>query len=320
MSATIRGTLGFDGSYVPGIAADGLRTISDIFLRNGFKAGDEVRLLGANIGGDLDCTNSKLEAGKSGRTLNADGIKVDRSVFLRDGFNANGEVRLLLAEIGGNLDCTNAEFNAGKTKWALNADGVRGDKNISLSNAFKATGNLNFNSTKIENNFFVVGANINDNENFNLENSNVKGTYFLTKCSPAMNNIQLSGAHVGMLEDDEKSWGIGLNLHHFAYDKISDASPMTAEMRIAWLDKQLPRLLGEGKDSVLAPQPWLRGRKVLNEAGYYEEAKKVGIAFERRRKFKAGNPYIGFFINYMVALPGLGIGRLCCFILVLLCG
>lgn len=125
MSATIRGTLGFGGSYVPGIAADGLRTISDIFLRNGFKAGDEVRLLGANIGGDLDCTNSKLEAGKSGRTLNADGIKVDRSVFLRDGFNAVGEVGLIVAEIRGNLDCSNAEFKTKESGVALELDSVQ---------------------------------------------------------------------------------------------------------------------------------------------------------------------------------------------------
>jgi hypothetical protein len=44
--------LSLDGSWTRAIAADGLKLEGNIFLRNGFHAEGEVRLLGATVGGD----------------------------------------------------------------------------------------------------------------------------------------------------------------------------------------------------------------------------------------------------------------------------
>ena len=45
-----------DGSHLAhGLHADGLTTKGAVYLREGFSAEGEVRLLGTSIGGDLDC-------------------------------------------------------------------------------------------------------------------------------------------------------------------------------------------------------------------------------------------------------------------------
>lgn len=105
--------LALSGSRVPSLRADRMVVKGGIFLRNGFEASGEVRLLGAQIGGNLECDNSKFSNPK-GYTLNASGIFVKGSVFLRNGFEASGEVRLLVAQIDGNLDCDKGKFSNSK--------------------------------------------------------------------------------------------------------------------------------------------------------------------------------------------------------------
>ena len=53
--STLLGGLFLMGSEEPGIRGDGLVTTGDVYLRNDFKATGEVRLLGAQIGGNLEC-------------------------------------------------------------------------------------------------------------------------------------------------------------------------------------------------------------------------------------------------------------------------
>ena len=110
------------GSRVPGILADGIKVTGDVFLRERFLAEGEVRLLGAEIGGILDCSDGSFTV-EEGVALNADGMKVTGSVFLRDGFSAEGEVRLLGAEIGGNLYCSGGRFTVSGGD-ALSADRI----------------------------------------------------------------------------------------------------------------------------------------------------------------------------------------------------
>ena len=93
---------------------------SSIFLRASTVNG-EVRLLAAQIGGNLECdaatfTNPlQKDLAGSGTALNASSITVVGSVFLRHGaavdgkdtpFIARGQVNAIQAEVGGQFDCT----------------------------------------------------------------------------------------------------------------------------------------------------------------------------------------------------------------------
>ncbi len=130
----------FNGSHVGRIFADGLKTRGSLFLRDGFHAKGAVRLLGAEIGGDLSCGNGTFENEK-GAALNADGLKTKGDISLNNGFHAKGAVRLLGAEIGGDLSCGNGTFENEKGA-ALNADGLKTKGGISLNNGFHAKGEV----------------------------------------------------------------------------------------------------------------------------------------------------------------------------------
>ena len=102
-----------------------------------------VRLLGAHIGGQLDCTGATLR-NDSGPALVADSLQVGQDMFLRGGFTATGTgelgaVRLLGAHIGGQLDCTGADLR-NDSGPALVADSLQVGQDMYLSGGFTATG------------------------------------------------------------------------------------------------------------------------------------------------------------------------------------
>jgi hypothetical protein len=139
--ATIRNESG------PALLADGLRTDQGVFLRGGFEAvgaGElgAVRMGGAHLGNQLDCTDAKIRNG-SGPALLADGLRTDQGVFLRGGFEAVGTaevgaVRLTGAHLG-RLECDGATLRNGSGP-ALHADSLRVDQDVFLRGGFEADG------------------------------------------------------------------------------------------------------------------------------------------------------------------------------------
>ena len=68
--ARIAGTLSLGGCQVPGIQGDRLTCNGGVFMHQGFITTDEVRLLGAQIGGDITCSGATFD-GKEGDSLSA---------------------------------------------------------------------------------------------------------------------------------------------------------------------------------------------------------------------------------------------------------
>ena len=86
------------GTYTGPISGDGLKADGYVCLRSGFKAEGEVRLLGATVGGNVECDSGQF-INKDAYALNADGLKVEGNVFLRSRFRAQGAVSLFGASI-----------------------------------------------------------------------------------------------------------------------------------------------------------------------------------------------------------------------------
>lgn len=114
LDATTR-TLNLHGTGLKGIQGDGLAATGGVFLRDGFHAMGEVRLLSAHIGGNFDCNGGRFE-NPGGYALSCDRLQTTGGVFLREGFHATGAVRLLGARIDGDLTCIGGRFD--------NPDGV----------------------------------------------------------------------------------------------------------------------------------------------------------------------------------------------------
>ena len=118
----------------PALDADSLQVGQALYLRGGFTAtgagqGGAVRLLGAHIGGQLDCTEATLR-NDSGPALDADSLQVGRSMFLSDGFTATGAgadvaVKLTGTRVGGTLFFDPAELvHATDPRGRLAVDGL----------------------------------------------------------------------------------------------------------------------------------------------------------------------------------------------------
>jgi len=301
--ASVRG-LYFKGTHSGAVAADGMRVEGDVFLGGGFTAEGEVRLLGAGIGGDLDCVKGEF-VNPGGYALNADGMEVGGSVFLSEGFKAEGEVRLLGAEIGGQLDCTKGEFvNPGR--YTLKADGVGVEGDVFLSEGFKAEGEvrllgaeiggdldcmkgefvnpggdaLSAHRIKVEGSMFLRGG-------FKAEGkvvfvgAKVSGHFVWSGVdSPEKVTVDLRSARIGTLLDGEESWPDSgkLFLHGLIYDGVDDRAPKDAGRRIGWLRRQ--------PSKPFRPQPYEQLAAVLRKEGRREDAKKILIAKEEdRRRF-----------------------------------
>ena len=125
-------------------SADGIKVGGMLSLQENFLAEGEVRLLGANISGDMYCDGGKFK-NKDGYAIVADRIKIGGNLSLRDNFYTEGEVRLLGANIGGNLYCIDGSIKGmlnaqnAKIKDSLLWQGIKGDGDVSLEFAIADT-------------------------------------------------------------------------------------------------------------------------------------------------------------------------------------
>jgi len=190
------GALYLSGTHTGAINADGLKTDGDVFLDNGFRAEGLVLLIGAKIGGNLQCANGQF-INKGAEALNADRIRVEGSVLLGDGFKSEGEVRLVNANIGGVLACYRGLFinEGGK---ALNADSLEVGDNVLLRAGFQARGNVSLISARIGGNLDCFDALFINKGGVAIDADAVKveGSIFLRDDFKAEGEVRLVGARI----------------------------------------------------------------------------------------------------------------------------
>ena len=113
-------TIADDGGRA--LNADRLRVGGNVFLNristndkmtsnaDAFRAKGEVRLLGARIDGQLNCSGGRFKnPGKI--ALFASSAQITGNVSMTNKFHATGEVRLMRTRIGGQLNCTGGRFD-----------------------------------------------------------------------------------------------------------------------------------------------------------------------------------------------------------------
>lgn len=279
LAASVAGSLFLSGSRVPGFIGDRMTCSGGLFLRDKFSSVGEIRLLGARIGGNLDCDDAAFD-GKDGGALSADRADIKGGVFLRKDFSATGEVRLLGARIGGNLECNGATFD-GKDGDALSADGAEIKGDVFL-NGFSATGEVRLLGARIGGNLECIGSGfVGENGGLSADGIDIAGSLILRELKTPLSHASFSSAHVGQLIDDMASWGDGLILDGFAYDAIAGGAPTDATTRLAWLKKQRRTHHGSpDANNDFRPQPWQQLIKVLRAMGHMEDARQIAIARE----------------------------------------
>lgn len=180
-------------SHLPGSLADGLRTKGSVFLRHARSTG-EVRLPGAQIGGNLDCTGATL-TNPDGGALFADGANIGGAVFLIDA-DASGEVRMVRALIGLDIDCVGAKLSC-PDGAALSASGVNVAGNVFL-NRISTVGEIRLLGARIGGYLTCKGAIMSNPAHYALSADDLRteGSVVLSGAEVS-GEIRLLGARIG---------------------------------------------------------------------------------------------------------------------------
>jgi hypothetical protein len=199
------------GARVTHLALDGSRLMADllgdrlvcdggVFLRNGFCANGAIRLPGARISSDLDCSGGRFEAPDGQKALVAHGAQISGGLYMRAGFHAIGEVHLLNARIGGNLDCNGGRFEAAPTGFALIADGTQVNGDVTWANGFHATGQARLLGARIAGDLDCDNARFEGAEDgvaLGADRAQISGTVFLRDQTHATGEIRFVNATIG---------------------------------------------------------------------------------------------------------------------------
>lgn len=254
-------------SCAKGIEASNLKVTTALTLR-GFSAEGEVRLYGAEIGGDLDCTGARL-ANPGAIALTAEGAAIGGSVFLCKPFTAEGEVRFSRTKIAGVLDCSGGHFASRGEPPALSAIGADIAGSVYLRDRFAADGEVSLFAAKI-------GGDLNCGDGrfsnpgktaLNATGARVEGLFSWQEVA-ASGSIILEYASASRLEDHVTCWPEReFSLHGFEYKGLGRDALRDAESRNYWLKRQ----------SRFTAQPYEHLISVLRRSGHEDDAREVAI-------------------------------------------
>jgi hypothetical protein len=189
-------TIYLPGCQVPFLLGSNLRTSGDLRLSNGFIAAGEVSLLGARIGGQLNCSGGTFW-NPGGPALNLTTADVAAGVFCENGFGSTGEVRLLGARIGGQLTCVNGTFsNPGG--FALNGATLQVAGGVFCRGTFTAFGEVNLLGVRVGGSIELDGGTFVNPEGqaLNADRAIVEGNVFCRNNFTATGEVNFLGAHI----------------------------------------------------------------------------------------------------------------------------
>ncbi len=209
-----------------------------------------VKLISAEIGGILDCTEAEFN-NPNGYALIATGISVEGTVNMEES-TFKGEMIIDNAKIGGNFNCKNSYF-INPNGIALNATGIKVEGDADMEN-FQVSGKVSLRGAKINRNFVWKGVTLGKNV-----------------------EVDLRSAKIGALWDDPNSWSDPTDKNNprlllcgLIYDDLHEGAPTNAKDRIKWLLRQDPNRF--------MPQPYEQLATVLRNHGFYEDARKILIS------------------------------------------
>ena len=299
LGAEIGGDLDCSGATLSAegnaLSANGARITGNVFLTEGFSCAGEVRLLNAEIGGNLACAGARLSA--EGNALSAGGAKVTGGVFLTEGFSCAGEIRLLGAEIGGDLTCSGATLSAERD--ALSADRAKVTGGVFLREGFSCSGTIRLLGAEIGGNLACARAKI---RALVCQRMRLGGDLIWMEIQePENTSLDLLGASMKTLHDDEESWPAAgkLVVKGLEYKDLVHHEPSTekhlrrktsaaqrrldAEERIGWLERQDARIQ-------MDPQAWMWLAKVFKEKDDVAGHRRIVREYRCRKAREGKNP------------------------------
>jgi hypothetical protein len=260
--ADIVGQLSCHGAQLTGtdgdgnaLAAEGMKAGAGVLLSGGFTAAGAVRLLGAEIPGQLSCRGAQLtRTDRNGNALAANGMKVGADVLLDGGFTAAGTVSLVSANVGASVSLMPTAL-ADENKVALDAARAQISGTLRWAPAAQVSGQVD-----------LAGASVGQLDD-DWSGQRPNGYW------PADGQLRLNG---------------------FTYGSFGGDQQATVKQRLAWIRSQY-RPRAEHNPAELTTQPYEQLAAVYRQAGQDTQARKVAIARRADlRKYGNLSPYRWF--------------------------
>jgi len=239
--------------------------------------------------------------------LEAERLEARGGVSLK-GAEVTGEIRLTGSRLDGNLSLDGATVTCAEAT-AISADGIQ-VRAVELRGA-AITGETRITAAQVDGDFDVTGSQLSNSKGgaLLLNRTEIRGGFFLRGNAKVDGTLDLTGASIDTLHDDEESWPApgNLLLNRCLYNALI-GGPVDAERRLAWLALQSPRRWSED----FWPQPYERLASVLGEMGHDEDARAVLVEKERlqraARRGRAANPLWRFMLRLVDGLLGVTVG------------
>lgn len=300
--AKIEGSCFIEECILPSMLAERL-TVGGALSLHGSRFENSLHLNGAQVGGSLSCENVKVFGevflmsarigsdvdfeGADLRSEAEDALTLDRAVIegtlrLCKEFTSTGAVRLPGARVGRNIYFGSAKISA-TGDYAISAENLIVGGDIFFNNGCHIKGMVRLGGLIVKGDFILDKAHFESKDVTLLaEGFTVENLFALSNMLTPLSNASFLHGKVDRLYDQNDSWGSNIRLHGFVYKSFAGSTAVDAKTRLAWLDKQPPMFSGKDKDGSFKPQPWQQLRRVLVESGHFEDARQVGIAYERR--------------------------------------
>lgn len=306
--------------------ADRAKIAGSVFLGSYTKAGSpsagtsfqstgSVRLVGAQIGGVLNCaggsfcrpnalptpkTATAAPSGcapatpqSAGSAASVFAILGDRmkvgGIFFSGGFSANGAVRLWGADIASNILCSGGTFSNADGD-AVSADGAKIGGGVYFGEGFVAKGVVDLVSCQIAGDVDCRKATF---TKLSLVRATVKGSLLWSEVEEAKTvQLDLTNATTGPLQDEPASWPAtgNLTLDGFCYARISPPAPVDVKSRLRWL--ALP--------SQFTLQPYQQLAKVLKDGGDADAPHLVLFKMEHQRRQSDDNSLLQHIASWIL--------------------
>ncbi|MEV4710990.1 hypothetical protein [Micromonospora sp. NPDC049374] len=184
------------------LRADSLRATTGCYLDQDFHATGTVRIVGAQIAGELSCSGGRFD-GRGGVAIEAVRLAAE-DVYLDRGFAAHGAVRLVGAVLERQLTCTGGHFD-NPSGSALDATGLlcRGgvylDKDPDLGQGFTANGQVWLCGASVTEAIVCTGGLFNHEADIALDADGLttEGNVMLNDGFRAVGGVRLARATVG---------------------------------------------------------------------------------------------------------------------------
>ncbi len=278
--STIRGTLEFQTANIhnpnkKAINASGSRITSNVRLGDGSIILGEVDFSAAKIEGQTSVDNQEIYQSQS-YALNFQSAQLGMGAIVNN-VSTDKEISFATSAIEGQLGFSNlwVDHYDGRAinlqKAAVRNDLIIGP-NVNINGEIRLigadiSGQLSLVKLKVKSKCYAL----------NMQDTHCRNTFILHEFSCDNGIIDLSGANVGTLCDDLKSWpeDARVILNGFTYDRISGA-PTDSKARLAWLAR------GDRLRNEFFPQPYTQLAKVLRNMGHERGARDVLVARDRK--------------------------------------